>query len=124
MARIRGRDTSPEIALRSALWRLGLRYRVHFRIGRTRPDVTFLGPKVVIFVDGCFWHGCPIHAVIPKTNREFWQKKLTRNKVRDTENNELLKKEGWQVLRFWEHEIESNADLCAKRVLNLIRGRT
>lgn len=122
MARIRGRDTSPEIALRSALWHLGLRYRVNFRIGSTRPDIAFLGPKVAVFVDGCFWHGCPLHAVMPKTNREFWQHKLNRNKVRDTENNEFLMKEGWRVLRFWEHEVEDHATLCAKQVLDLIRG--
>ncbi len=122
MARIRGRDTSPEVALRSALWHLGLRYRVNLRIGSTRPDIAFLGPKLAVFVDGCFWHSCPIHAVIPKTNREFWLSKLTRNKVRDSENNEFLIKEGWQVLRFWEHEIKDHAALCAKQVQDMIRG--
>lgn len=120
MARIRGRNTSPEIALRRAMWCLGLRYRVHFRIGRTRPDVTFPGPKLAVFVDGCFWHGCPQHSTTPKTNRDFWEQKLRRNRERDVENTQWLEAEGWRVLRLWEHEIEASPVECARRVAAML----
>lgn len=84
MSRNKGRDTGPEMKLRRALWRKGLRYRL--RWGRQlpgNPDIVFVSTRLVIFVDGCFWHGCPIHATQPKTNTRFWQQKLDGNKQRD-----------------------------------------
>lgn len=121
MSRIRGKNTIPEINLRSAAWALGLRYRLHRRLGTTRPDMIFIGAKVAVFVDGCFWHGCPAHCVMPKNNREFWQKKLSRNIQRDAEATLALTAAGWHVLRFWEHEIEKSATACARKIATRVR---
>jgi len=123
MSRIRGRDTQPERLLRKAVWALGLRYRLQFRIGRIRPDLVFVGTKLAVFVDGCFWHGCPLHATMPKNNRDFWEKKLKRNYERDAENTQKLEAEGWRVLRIWEHEIATSPEDCARRVAAMI-GKT
>ncbi|MEC9363075.1 MAG: very short patch repair endonuclease [Pseudomonadota bacterium] len=105
MSRIRGRDTGPELTLRRAVWAEGLRYRVRNRL-KGRPDIVFASARVAVFVDGCFWHGCPAHSVKPKTRAAFWAEKIDRNKARDTEIRTVLRREGWTVLRFWEHEIE------------------
>lgn len=104
MSRIRGRNTWPELALRKAVWAEGLRYRVkNTLIGR--PDFVFMSARVAIFVDGCFWHGCPKHSVKPKTRAEFWAQKIGRNRARDAEVNSALRELGWKVLRYWEHDI-------------------
>lgn len=116
MGRIRGRDTRPEMLLRQFVWALGLRYRLQHRIGRTRPDMAFIGAKLAVFVDGCFWHGCPLHSTKPKNNREFWEQKLRRNVARDAEQNQWLKSQGWRVLRIWEHEIDTSPADCARRI--------
>lgn len=75
MSRIKGSDTGPELSLRRKVWALGLRYRLQYRIGRTRPDMVFVVAKLALFVDGCFWHGCPLHSMMPKSNRDFWEQK-------------------------------------------------
>src|SRR5687768_13670459 len=82
MSRIRGKDTGPEIQLRKAVWKLGGRFRVHSKTIAGRPDMSNASARVAIFVDGCFWHGCPRHFRAPKTRREFWEEKIRRNKVR------------------------------------------
>lgn len=105
MSRIRRRDTVPEILLRKALWAEGLRYRVDYRTPHGRPDVVFLRSKVAIFVDGCFWHGCPDHYVRPRSRVEFWAEKLLTNVQRDRRQTLALESSGWRVLRFWEHEV-------------------
>lgn len=116
MGRIRGRDTRPEILLRQCVWTLGLRYRLQYRIGRTRPDMVFIGAKLAVFVDGCFWHGCPLHSTKPKNNRDFWKQKLSRNVARDAEQTQWLESQGWRVLRIWEHEIDASPADCARRI--------
>lgn len=120
MSRIKGRDTGPELSLRRNVWALGLRYRLQYRIGRTRPDMVFIGARVAVFVDGCFWHGCPLHSAVPKNNREFWEQKLRRNRERDAENTQWLEAEGWRVLRLWEHEIEASPGDCARRIAAIL----
>ncbi len=109
----RRRDTKPEISLRSALHRAGLRYRCDLRIdlpgGRVRPDIVFTRRKVAVFVDGCFWHRCPEHASQPKSNTDYWSQKFARNVERDIRNTELLVDAGWSVVRVWEHEELSDA---------------
>lgn len=125
MARIKGRDTGPELSLRRAVWALGLRYRLQYRIGRSRPDMVFVGAKLAVFVDGCFWHGCPQHSTIPKNNRDFWAQKLRRNIERDAESTQWLEVQGWKVLRIWEHDVEASPADCARRVaamLGMTRG--
>lgn len=103
------RDTAPERRLRSALHALGLRYRVDYPIrlpGRrpVRPDVVFTRARVCVFVDGCFWHCCPVHGVAPGKNVGYWAPKLARNVARDRELELALADAGWQVIRVWEHD--------------------
>ena len=117
------RDTAPELELRRELWRRGLRYRVDRPLDgkrRRRADLTFVGPKVVVFVDGCFWHGCPEHGTSPKANAEWWAEKLARNMARDADTDEYLSSQGWTVLRFWEHE---DVLAAADQVERVVRAR-
>lgn len=104
----RHRDTIPERRLRSLLHAAGLRYRVDFPLhpdsGRPiRPDICFTRYRVAVFVDGCFWHGCPEHGTRPKTNSEFWLAKIARTRARDERDTRRLESAGWRVLRIWEH---------------------
>jgi DNA mismatch endonuclease (patch repair protein) len=103
MAAIRSKNTKPELALRKALWSKGLRYRVHY--GKEKIDIAFPSKKLAIFVDGCFWHGCPIHSHVPKSNKSYWLPKLKKNIERDSAKNKRLIENGWKVLHFWEHEL-------------------
>ncbi|CEH00159.1 very short patch repair endonuclease [Propionibacterium freudenreichii] len=101
------RDTSPEVALRHALFALGLRYRVDSALPgmpRRRADITFRTAKVAVFVDGCFWHGCPEHYVPPKHNADWWHHKIHANQERDADTDMRLRAEGWTPVRIWEHE--------------------
>src|SRR4051812_7951114 len=103
----RKRDTGPELALRSALHRCGLRYRVGLQIvvGELRvvPDIVFTRAKVAVFVDGCWWHQCPEHANAPRANADYWIPKLASNVVRDRMVNAALRDASWTVIRIWEH---------------------
>jgi DNA mismatch endonuclease (patch repair protein) len=114
MARVRSRDTDAEILLRRALWRAGMRYRTTAKKLPGTPDVTFGRLRTAVFVDGCFWHGCPAHYTEPKTNRAFWQEKLRRNQERDRKVDALLTDMGWLVLRLWEHEVYENLPAVVK----------
>ena len=116
MARIRGKDTSPERVLRSALWAVGLRYRVHDTAPIGRPDILFPTSRVAVFIDGCFWHGCPHHYVRPRTREGFWSEKLRTNVERDRRQTLHLESGGWRVVRIWEHEVEQDLDLMVARV--------
>lgn len=112
MSRAARRDTAPELALRSELHRRGLRYRVVFRVpGRSRRtiDIAFTRARLAVFVDGCFWHGCPVHATTPTHNSGWWAIKLAANYGRDRDTDEHLATEGWAVLRIWEHVPASEA---------------
>jgi DNA mismatch endonuclease (patch repair protein) len=103
----RGRDTKPEMAVRRAAHAAGLRYRVDHRPIPTlnrRADLVFTRAKVAVFVDGCFWHGCPAHHTVAKSNAPFWAEKVRRNRERDAETDSLLADDGWTVIRVWEHE--------------------
>ena len=114
MSAIKSKNTKPEIKLRRALWARGCRYRVQF--GREKIDIAFPKKKVAVFVDGCFWHGCPLHSKLPKSNTLYWHPKLSKNKERDKEKQLRLVNEGWLVLRFWEHEL-SNVEEVVERVI-------
>jgi DNA mismatch endonuclease, patch repair protein len=105
MARIPRRDTSPEVALRRALYADGLRYRCDYRTPSGRADVAFPSRRVVIFVDGCFWHGCPRHYVRPRTRCVFWNSKLEANVERDRRQTVCLEAERWIVIRLWVHDV-------------------
>lgn len=120
MSRQRRRDTAPELALRRALHALGVRYRVHPAGLPGRPDVVLTRAKVAVFVDGCFWHRCPEHAVAPKANAEWWREKLAHNVERDREVDRRLQQLGFEVVRVWEHEQPERA---AERVAAVWRSR-
>lgn len=101
------RDTLPEVAVRRILHAAGLRYRVNTRPDptlRRTADVLFTRRRVAVFIDGCYWHGCPDHYTVPKANADFWREKLERNRERDAETTRVLSGRGWQVMRFWTHE--------------------
>lgn len=100
------RDTGVELAIRRRLHAIGYRYRVDHRLEpslRVRGDLVFTRRKVVVFVDGCFWHGCPEHSTEPKTNADWWREKLAANRARDERNTSALEALGWTVVRIWEH---------------------
>jgi DNA mismatch endonuclease, patch repair protein len=104
-------DTSPEKRLRSILWRLGLRFRKNSKV-LGKPDLVFTRHRVVVFVDGCFWHGCKQHSRLPKSNRDYWVQKIRRNKKRDKRVTSQLRDQGWKVIRFWEHSTTSDMELA------------
>jgi DNA mismatch endonuclease, patch repair protein len=116
MARIRGSDTSPEVALRRALWKRGLRYRLKARTPGGKPDVTFPKQRLALFIDGCFWHGCPLHYARPRSRQNFWSAKLAENIDRDWRQSTALQAAGWCVVRLWEHEVILDLVQAAERV--------
>ena len=107
MAKVRQKGTGAELQLRRVLYRSGLRYRVDYVVLQ-RPhrvaDIAFPSLKIAVFVDGCFWHGCPEHATWPKKNAEFWRQKIETNRLRDADTGGRLESIGWKVVRVWEHE--------------------
>lgn len=130
MAAIRSSDTGPELLLRRTLWRLGTRYftaagweRLTTQKLPGKPDLVLPAAKLVIFVDGCFWHGCAQHYRAPENNRECWKDKLICNQSRDQKVNQALEASGWRVMRFWEHELRNGGhNLVAQTVLQTIDG--
>lgn len=106
------KDTSAEMAVRKRLHGMGFRYRVDYPIlkkPRRVADIVFPGIQIAIFVDGCFWHGCPEHGTWPKRNADFWRNKILTNQARDKDTDERLTELGWTVIRIWEHEDPENA---------------
>lgn len=122
MQATRRRDTPAEVATRWILHAQGLRYRVDHPILGTkrRADILFSRGKVAVFIDGCFWHGCPEHGTTPKINRDWWMEKIQRNQQRDRDTNHRLRQEGWNVVRVWEHE---GADKAAEKIVAIVRKR-
>lgn len=107
MSRQPRRDTGPELALRRLLHSSGLRYRVEYRpacLSRRTLDVAFTRQKVAVFVDGCFWHGCPTHHRTPRSNSAWWAAKIDGNRARDADTDRRLVEAGWSVVRVWEHD--------------------
>jgi len=108
MAMIKGTNTKPELKLRKILSSNGIRgYRIYYKLPG-KPDIVFTKYKLAIFIDGCFWHKCPICFIEPENNKKFWKKKINSNVERDKKINKRLKKEGWKVLRFWEHLLRTD----------------
>jgi len=114
MRRMPRRDSTGEVRLRSELHRLGLRFRKHLRGLPGTPDVVFTRARIAVFFDGCFWHCCPDHGVLPKSNRAWWKTKLDGNVARDRRNDEALVELGWLPVRVWEHEDLHDAALVIK----------
>jgi DNA mismatch endonuclease (patch repair protein) len=123
MQRQPARDTQVELALRRCLHAAGLRYFVHRRpipTLRRVADLVFPRSKVAVFVDGCFWHGCPDHGSWPKRNADWWRNKIETNRARDRETDATLEQAGWTVVRVWEHEAVS---VASERVAATVRSR-
>jgi DNA mismatch endonuclease (patch repair protein) len=118
LSKQRRRDTKPEVALRRELHRRGLRYfvdRAPVKGMRRRADLVFPRRKVAVYVDGCFWHSCPVHATKPRNNAQWWADKLAANVARDRDTDTRLIEEGWRVVRIWEHE---DPVVAAQRVVD------
>lgn len=122
MAAIRGKGN------RSTEWRLRARFiasgisgwRMHPAEIPGKPDFVFLKKRIAIFVDGCFWHGCGLCRNIPRSNRSFWENKIEKNRKRDRKISRQLKKSGWQVLRFWEHDLKKRPAECCRKIQDLL----
>ena len=122
MSRIRDRDTKPELDIRRRLFSHGLKgYRLRPKLPG-KPDIVFGKAKVAVFIDGCFWHGCPKCYARPASRRNYWDEKLIRNVARDKIVNKSLKKMGWTTLRFWEHETKDNPDRIIARLRNALNA--
>ena len=106
MSSVRSKDTGPELTVRKILWRGGLRYRIHDKTLPGTPDVSNKRKRLVVFVDGCFWHGCPTCYSEPKTNAGYWRVKISRNRQRREEVREDLERLGFRVVEIWEHEAD------------------
>jgi DNA mismatch endonuclease (patch repair protein) len=119
MQSTRRRDTPGEVALRKLLHRHGLRYRIDYPIPgtRRRADIVFVSARAAVFVDGCFWHGCPTHGTWPKKNSAWWREKIEANRSRDRDTDRKLRVAGWKVLRFWEHVDPATAAAQVARML-------
>lgn len=125
--RLAREDTSPELALRRELFSRGLRYRVHYKVPglpRRKVDIAFTKMKVAVQVDGCFWHGCPEHGVVPGRNSDWWKWKIERNKARDRDTDQKLSELGWAVVRVWEHTSPKVAAHSLLEVLNTRSARS
>lgn len=126
MSANKAKNTSPELTLRKLLSSAGIRgYRLHPRGVVGRPDIVFTKKKIAIFVNGCYWHHCPkCDLPLPIHNRTFWKKKFARNRERDKEKIDLLRKEGWISIVVWEHEIQRSPDSVEKKVVSRLNRRT
>lgn len=117
MSRIKCKNTKPELVIRKLLSSNGIRgYRLNYKL-TGKPDIVFTKYKLAIFIDGCFWHKCPKCFISPDKNKIFWKKKINGNVQRDNDVNKILKKEGWTVLRFWEHLLKKGSNLVYKRII-------
>ena len=121
MARVKGRGTGPELVVRRLLWGLGARYRLNRKDLPGKPDIVMAGRRLVVFVNGCFWHGhdCARGARVPKANRDYWLGKVARNRARDAETRERLEAAGWRVETVWECELKDR-DALEKRLKALL----
>jgi DNA mismatch endonuclease (patch repair protein) len=122
MSKVKNKNTGLEVRFRKVLWARGLRYRLGRKL-LGKPDLVFIGPKVAVFIDGCFWHACPIHGQEPKTNASFWAEKLKKNILRDQKVNAGLDELGWKVVRFWEHELKDDVEQCVSELIKTVKDR-
>ena len=126
MSKAKRRDTAPEMLLRRELHRRGRRFRVVMKVpgnNRRTIDIAFPRQKLAVFVDGCFWHGCPQHGTRPSSNAEWWSTKISANVARDRDTDRLLAERGWTVIRVWEHENAGSAADVAEEALEDLKGR-
>lgn len=115
MSKVKSKNTELEISFRKKLWDKKHRYKLHYKVAG-KPDFVFVSKRIAVFIDSCFWHKCPLHHRQPHSNKEYWIPKLKRNEERAKEVNKDLIKEGWKVIRIWEHEIKDNQNKCIKKI--------
>lgn len=123
MSRVRSKNTKPELRVRSALHRRGLRFRLNYKLPG-KPDIVFVRAKVAVFIDSCFWHGCSQHMRKPKSNLGYWNAKIKRNVERDAEVNAEYEHSDWKQMRFWEHELTERFDECIDEIERIVRARS
>lgn len=120
MQSIRSKNTKMELKVRSILHKYGLRFRIHTKlIGK--PDIVFPSKKIVVFLDSCFFHKCPYHYIQPKSNLKYWIPKIQRNSERAKEVNKALRKQGWKVMRIWEHQVKKDAETVVNRIIAVLK---
>ncbi len=117
MSKIRSKDTKIEILFRKALWKKGFRYRKNSSKYFGKPDIVLPKYKTVIFIDSCFWHNCPKHGYLPKSNLKYWRKKIERNKERDKEVKKYYKKISWKIFRVWEHNLKGDVEKLVNDII-------
>jgi len=123
MRLVKSKDTKLEIRFRAVLKKLGYKFRKNVINYFGKPDFVLSKFKTVIFIDSCFWHGCYYHCRMPHSSRAYWKAKMQRNKERDKKINEWYKKNGWAILRFWEHSLRKNLQVCIKKASSVIRNK-
>ena len=121
MQNIRSRDTLPERMTMRELRRRKIYFASHVAKIEGKPDIVFRRKKVAVFIDSDFWHGHPTRCIMPKSNREYWEKKIARNRERDKEVNSLLKKEKWKIIRIWEYDVKHHFERVIKRIIKAIK---
>lgn len=121
MSRVKGKDTGLEMRVRSALHRRGLRFRKHVKDLPGKPDIVFSKARVVVFVDGDFWHGYRFPSWEDKVS-DFWKKKINRNRERDAANHRKLRQMEWTVIRLWQHDVQKDFEACIDRVVSAVGG--
>lgn len=120
MRAVKAENTKLENVFRSALWREGLRFRKHVKNLPGKPDIVFSSYQVAVFIDSCFWHGCQLHFRMPKSNIDYWERKIGRNKQRDEELNQKYKEMEWEVVRIWEHEIKEDFEKAVTKIQEIL----
>lgn len=124
MRAVKAKNTKLENVFRSALWRRGLRFRKHVKNLPGKPDIVFPSCRVAVFIDSCFWHGCPLHVRMPKSNIDYWEHKINRNKQRDEELNQKYKEMEWELVRIWEHEIKDDFEKAVTKIQEILYKNT
>ena len=123
MSKVKSKDTSIELLLRKELWKRGFRYRLQYPLPG-KPDLVFPKYKIAVFVDGCFWHGCPIcNKKMPSSNKEYWKRKIKRNIERDRRTDGELSNMGWRVIRVWEHQIKRDFENAVNEVVSQLNEK-
>jgi len=122
MRAVKSKNSNMELFVRRELYKRGYRYRANVSKLFGKPDIVFRKRKLVIFLDSCFWHGCRYHCRMPASNRTYWKAKIERNRKRDKEVFGYYKKDGWKVLRFWEHKIKKSPEKVMEKILQELKN--
>ena len=123
MQAVKSKDTKLENSVTRKLWSEGIRFRRNVNDLKGKPDIAIKKYKIVIFLDSCFWHGCELHYRAPETNKEYWRRKIERNRARDLKTTNYYRNHNWHILRIWEHELRQDSDKTIKKIIDFIYRR-